>query len=79
METTTKHTEMSDRLERVDALQDLILEAMDKNPRMFAWSLAYKLTLEQDVAAALPGNEYAARTAATLDSVKQMILQQLTD
>lgn len=79
MNNDTKHKESLDRMERVDALQELILEAIDKNPRMFAWSLAYKLTLEQDVAAKLPDNEFAQQTAMTLDSVKQMILSKLVD
>ena len=76
---STAHTEAGDRMERVDALQELILEAIDKHPRMFAWSLAYKLTLEQDVAAKLPDNEFPQQTAMTLDSVKQMILNKLVD
>ena len=73
----TKHNESLDRMERVDALRDLILEAIDSDPRGLAWALAYKLTLEQDVAAKLPDNEFAQHTAHTLDSVKQMILNRL--
>lgn len=73
------NTETTTRLERTDSLRDLILEAMAKDPNGLAWALAYKITLEKDVALSLPDNSVAAAAAGAMDSIEQMFLHRLID
>jgi hypothetical protein len=73
------NTETTNRLERTHSLQDLILEAMAKDPNGLAWALAYKITLEKDVALSLPDNSVAAAAAGAMDSIEQMFLNRLID